>query len=129
MVLVWRAIDEDVNLFDRGQLQATSARDLFASALLSTRTPGDVYKSILLDRAPTFVGDEKIGDVPYRLVAAPVRSGAREGIVTVPLTNRQNEIEEQIDELDRRVRSAAVLFSLLGAAIGYWMAERIRGSR
>ena len=125
MVLVWRAIDEDVNLFARERLQATSARDLFASALLSARTPGDVYKSILLDRAPTFVGDEKIGDVPYRLAAAPVRSGAREGIVTVPLTNRQNEIEEQIDELDRRVRAAAVLFSLLGAAIGYWMAERI----
>jgi signal transduction histidine kinase len=125
MVLVWRAIDEDVNLFERGRLQATSARDLFASALLSTRTPGDVYKSILLEREPTFIGDEKIGEVPYRLAAAPVRAGGREGIVTVPLTNRQNDIEAQIDELDRRVRAAAVLFILLGAAIGYWMAERI----
>jgi two-component system nitrogen regulation sensor histidine kinase NtrY len=45
--------------------------------------------------------------------------------VTVPLTNRREEIEQQIDELDRRVRSAAVLFILLGAAIGYWSAERI----
>jgi nitrogen fixation/metabolism regulation signal transduction histidine kinase len=35
------------------------------------------------------------------------------------------EIENQIDELDRRVLFAAVLFSLFGAAIGYWMAERI----
>jgi signal transduction histidine kinase len=125
MVLVWRAIDEDVNVFDRGHLQATSARDLFASLLLSTRTPGDVYKSILIDRAPTFVGDEQIGDHPYRLAAAPVRAGGRDGIVTVPLTNRREQIEQQIDELDRRVRSAAVLFIFLGAAIGYWMAERI----
>ena len=39
MVLVARAIDEDVNLFERTHLQATSARDLFASQLLSTRTP------------------------------------------------------------------------------------------
>jgi nitrogen fixation/metabolism regulation signal transduction histidine kinase len=54
-----------------------------------------------------------------------VRAGGREGIVTVPLTNRREEIESQIDELDRRVRSAAVLFIFLGAAIGYWMAERI----
>ncbi|HEY7290594.1 MAG TPA: HAMP domain-containing sensor histidine kinase [Vicinamibacterales bacterium] len=125
MVLVWRAIDEDVNLFDRARVQATSARDLFASQLLSSRTPGDVYKSILLDRSPTFVGDEQIGDHPYRLAAAPVRAGGREGIVTVPLTNRREEIESQIDELDRRVRSAAVLFIFLGAGIGYWMAERI----
>src|SRR5262249_39395176 len=34
-------------------------------------------------------------------------------------------VEQQIDELDRRVRSAAVLFILLGASIGYWLAERI----
>jgi len=125
MVLVWRAIDEDVNVFDRTHLQATSARDLFASQLLSARTPGDVYKSILLDRAPTFVGDEQIGSNPYRLAAAPVRAGGRDGIVTVPLTNRREEIEQQIDELDRRVRSAAVLFIVLGAATGYWMAVLI----
>jgi signal transduction histidine kinase len=125
MVLVRRAVDEDVNLFDRSRLQATSARDLFASQLLPMRTPADVYKNILLDRLPTFVGDEKVGETRYRLAAAPVRTGGREGIVTVPLTNRQQQFEQQIDELDRRVISAAVLFSLLGAALGYWMAERI----
>ena len=125
MVLVSRAIDEDVNLFERQHLQATSARDLFASQLLSPRTPADVYRRILLDRLPTFVGDERVGDFPYRLAAAPVRAGGREGVVTVPVTNRQQDIEQQIDELDRRVVSGALLFSLLGAALGYWMAERI----
>jgi signal transduction histidine kinase len=125
MVLVRRAIDEDVNLFDRTRLQATSARDLFASQLLSPRTPGDVYRAILLDRLPTYVGHEQVGELPYQLAAAPVRSGGREGIVTVPMTNRQQQIEQQIDELDRRVLSGIVVFSLLGAALGYWMAERI----
>jgi two-component system nitrogen regulation sensor histidine kinase NtrY len=125
MVLVRRAIDEDVNLFDRTRLQATSARDLFASQFLSPRTPGDVYRAILLDRLPTYVGQEQVGELPYQLAAAPVRSSGREGIVTVPMTNRQQQIEQQIDELDRRVWSSIVLFSLLGAALGYWMAERI----
>jgi signal transduction histidine kinase len=125
MVLVRRAIDEDVNLFDRTRLQATSARDLFASQLLSPRTPGDVYRAILLDRLPTYVGQEQVGDLPYQLAAAPVRASGREGVVTVPMTNRTQQIEQQIDELDRRVLSGFVLFSLLGAALGYWMAERI----
>jgi nitrogen fixation/metabolism regulation signal transduction histidine kinase len=80
---------------------------------------------ILLDRAPTYVGDEDVGGSRYRLAAAPVRAGAREGVVTVPLANRTQEIDEQIDELDRRVLSAAMLFSLMGAALGYWMAERV----
>ena len=57
--------------------------------------------------------------------AAPIRAGGREGIVTVPLPLRQLEIERQIDTLDRQVIFGAVLFSLLGAGIGYWMAERI----
>ena len=125
MVLIRRAIDEDVNLFNRQRLQATSARDLFASQILSPRTPADVYRAVLLDRLPTFVTDERVGDFTYRLAAAPVRTGVREGVVTVPLANRQQDIEQQIDELDRRVLSGALLFSLLGAALGYWMAERI----
>ncbi len=121
MVLVGRAIDEDVNLFERSRLQATSARDLFVTGLLPTRTPGDVYLRIVLERLPSYVGLQQ----GYLLASAPVRAGGREGIVTVPVALRQQEIEQQIDELDRRVLFAAVLFSLLGAALGYWMAERI----
>jgi signal transduction histidine kinase len=125
LVLVGRAIDQDVNLFDRERLQATSERDLFASGLLTTRTPADVYRKIMLDRLPSFVGYEEVGESKYSLAAAPVRAAGREGIVTVPVTSREREIERQIDELDRRVLFAAILFSLLGSAIGYWMAERI----
>jgi signal transduction histidine kinase len=125
MVLVRRAIDEDINLFDRYRLQATSARDLFALQIVSSRTPAAVYRGILLEHLPTIVADERVGDFTYRLAAAPVRAAGRESVVTVPLANRQQEIEQQIDELDRRVLSGALLFSLLGAALGYWMAERI----
>jgi signal transduction histidine kinase len=122
MVLVRRAIDQDVNLFVGPQLTATSERDLFASGLLPRRTPSDVYRRIVLDRLPTFVGEQEAG---YLLAAAPVRAGGLEGIVTVPVPLRQPEIERQIDDLDRQVLSLAVLFSLLGATLGYWMAERI----
>jgi len=125
MVVVGRAIDQAVNLFDQARLQATSERDLFASGLLPTRTPADVYRKIVLERLPTFVGEEEVGGLRYLVAAAPVRAWGREGIVTVPQTLRQQEIEEQIDELDRRVLFASVLFVLLGAGLGYWMAERI----
>jgi signal transduction histidine kinase len=125
MLLVRRALDQDVNLFDRTQLQATSERDLFELRLLSTRTPGDVYQRIVLDRLPTYVGIEQVGDFQYYLAAAPVHAGGRERIVTVPATLRQQDIEQQIDDLDRRVLFGAVLFILLGGALGYWMAERI----
>jgi signal transduction histidine kinase len=125
MVLVRRAIDQDVNLFDGDSLQATSERPLFASRLLTSRTPGHVYRSIVLEKLPTTVSIEDVGGVPYLLAAAPVRAGNRAGIVTVPQPLRGQEVDDQRDELDRRVLSASVLFVLLGAALGYWMAERI----
>ncbi len=125
MVLIRRAIDQDVTLFEQSELRATSALEVFASGLLPRRTPGDVYRRIVLDRLPTFVGEQQVGDISYLVAAAPVRAEGREGIVTVPVTSRRDEAERQIDELDHRVLSAAVLFSLLGAALGYWMAERI----
>jgi nitrogen fixation/metabolism regulation signal transduction histidine kinase len=46
-------------------------------------------------------------------------------VLTVPFTLRQREIEREIDELDRGVQLGALVFILLGAGIGYWLAERI----
>jgi nitrogen fixation/metabolism regulation signal transduction histidine kinase len=125
MVIVGRAIDQAVNLFDDAELQATSERDLYASRLLPTRTPAGVYRAIVLDRMPTYVGTAEVGGSSYLVAAAPVRAGGREGIVTVPQTQQRQESERQTDELDRRVLTVAVLFVLLGAGSGYWMAERI----
>jgi nitrogen fixation/metabolism regulation signal transduction histidine kinase len=113
-----------VNLYNGPTLQATSERDLFESGFFPDRTPADVYRSLMLDRLPTFVSIEDVGG-RYLLAAAPVRAAGAERIVTVPQTLRQRELEAQIDELDRRVWSAFVLFVLLGAGLGYWMAERI----
>ncbi len=74
---------------------------------------------------PRTWGANPSGSFEYLVAAAPVRVQNRDAILTVPLTLRQQEIEAQIDELDRRVLLAAVLFIMLGAAIGYSMAERI----
>src|SRR5215468_10934461 len=125
MVLVSRAIDQDVNLFDGSSLEATSQRDLFASGLFSLRTPSMVYQQIVLERRPSFVGVEQLGNVPYRVASAPVREGGREGIVMVPLPLGQQQLDRQIDELDRQVIFWAVLFLILGAGAGYFFAERI----
>jgi nitrogen fixation/metabolism regulation signal transduction histidine kinase len=59
------------------------------------------------------------------IAAAPVRSGERDYILTVPLANRQRDIEDEIDDLDRGVLLASLCFIMLGAGIGLSMAERI----
>src|SRR5262249_21392766 len=100
MVLVHRAIDEDVNLFDRQRLQATSARDLFASQEFSSRTPSNVYRAIVIDRLPTFVGEETIGSASYSVAAAPVKAGSREAIGTLPRAHRPQALRQHSGEVD-----------------------------
>ena len=126
-VMVWisQVIDQDVNVFDGARLAATSELSLFASGVLPTRTPDDVYRAIVLERLPSFVRQDTIGRFTYTLAAAPVRGAGQERLLTVPLTSRQREIDREIDELDRGVHLAALFFILLGAAIGLSMAERI----
>jgi len=126
-VMVWisQVVDQDVNIFNGAELAATNQRDLFASGLLPTRTPEDVYRAIVLDRLPNYISQDVIGSVPYMLAATPVRSGGRDRVLTVPLALRLQEVEREIDDLDRGVHLAALFFILLGAAIGLSMAERI----
>ena len=125
MIWISQVIDQDVNVFQGPHLVATSELDLFESGLLPTRTPDQVYRAIAIQRLPNFVGEDRIGAVPYMIAAAPVRAGGEDAILTVPLANQQREIEREIDELDRGVHLAALFFILVGAAIGLSMAERI----
>ena len=125
LVFVSQVIDQDVNIFEGSQLVATSERDLFASGLLPTRTPDAVYNAIALAHAPSFVTEDAIGQQEYLVAAAPIRSAGADAILTVPLTSRQQEIERQINDLDRGILLGVTLLVLLGAASGFYIAERI----
>ena len=125
LVRIGQVIGQDVNIFDGANLVATSTRDLYASGVLPTRTPDMVYRAIVLDRLPSFVGEDAAGSLRYQLAAAPVRVGGRDVILTVPLASRQQEIEGQIDELNRRVLGSALFFAAVVGFIGWAIARGI----
>jgi len=125
MVQLSQILSQDINLFAGPRLFVTSAYDLFASGLLPTRTPAQVYRKIVLERMTSFVGEERIGDFSYLLAATPARAAGRDVILSVPLLTRRSDIEREIEDLERGIHLAAVLFILLGSALGLYMAERI----
>ncbi len=126
-VMVWISgvIGQDVNIFSGPYLTATSKRDLFESGLLPTRTPADVYRGIVLRRLASVLTEERVAEFSYGLAAAPIRAGEQQVILTVPLTLRQQETRRELDTLTRRLSLATLVFILVGAALGYTMAERI----
>ena len=126
MVWVSRLIDQDVNIFSGPRLLATSERNLFASGVLPVRTPADVYVPLQLRNEAATVASEQIGGAqPFLMAGTRMTLRQIDALLTVPLASRAQEIEAQIDTLDRRVLLAALLFILAGAGIGYSTAERI----
>ena len=126
MVWVSRLIGQDVNIFTGPRLLATSERNLFASGVIPVRTPSDMYVALQLQNEAAIVTSEQVGTAQPFLVAGTRMSVPQiNALLTVPLASRAQEIETQIDTLDRRVLLAALLFILAGAGIGYSMAERI----
>ncbi|MBI3047426.1 MAG: HAMP domain-containing histidine kinase, partial [Acidobacteria bacterium] len=125
MVWVSRLVDQDVNIFVGPRLLATSERNLFASGLLPTRTPADVYRTLELQNDAATVVREQIGTLNYLVAGTSIATQEFDAMLTVPLTSRELQIESQIDTLDRRVLLGALLFVLAGAIIGYALAERI----
>ena len=125
LVFVSQIIEQDINIFEGPLLRATSERDLFASGLLPTRTPAPVYNAIALAQAPTFVTEDAFGSQDYLVAAAPIRSAGADAILTVALASRQRDIERQIRNLDRGILLGVTLLVFLGAASGFYIAERI----
>jgi signal transduction histidine kinase len=127
MVWISRLISQDVNIFVGTRLTATSERTLFASGLLPTRIPADVYEGLTLRNEAAIVTRENVGPIDYIVAGTPLTASARldGATLTVPLTSRELQIEEQIDTFDRRVLLAALLFIIGGSWLGYRMAERI----
>jgi signal transduction histidine kinase len=126
MVWVSRLIDQDVNVFAGPRLQATSERNLFASGLLPTRTTAEAYHALELRREAATVTTERIGVSEHLVAATPLTVRQFDAaILSVPLTSRQREIDQEIESLDRRVLLSVLLFMIGGAGLGYVMAERI----
>lgn len=128
--LVWvaSAIRNDLDVFLKGRLHASSKRELYASGLLAPRVSGRTYRAIVLEGRPSFVGAERIGGFSYMVASVPVRLDAGEtGILSIPLALRQRETESTLADLDRAIRLASILFLAAAAALAHSMARRISG--
>ncbi|HKN46626.1 MAG TPA: HAMP domain-containing protein, partial [Candidatus Polarisedimenticolia bacterium] len=128
--LVWVAsiIRNDLDLFERGRLLASSKRELYSSGLLAPRVSGPVYRSVVLEGQPSVLRSERIGDFSYDVVSVPAHLDAAEpGILSIPLALRQREVEADLEDLDRTMRLASVVFLALAAVVARSMARRISG--
>ncbi len=126
--LVWASslIRNDLDVFDRGRMLASSKRELYASGLMLPRAAGSVYRSLVLEGQPLVLRPERIGSFSTLVVCVPVKLGGPEpGLLSIPQALRQREEEAALEELDRTIRLGTVAFLVVTALIGQAIARRI----
>jgi hypothetical protein len=78
-----------------------------------------VYEALTLRHQAAVVTRETVGPIDYIVRGTPSHADVHAiGTLTVPLTSRELQIEDQIDTFDRRVLLAALLFILAGRGSG-----------
>jgi signal transduction histidine kinase len=120
-------VSADVDLFSRGELVATSERELFDSGLLPARVPPTAYREVVLNRADHSIHRESVGAFQYFVVSVPIalERWREPGVLSLPLASRQREIDEQIQALNQTVLLAALCFFMIAAVLAYSLARRI----
>ncbi|HET7293999.1 MAG TPA: ATP-binding protein, partial [Vicinamibacteria bacterium] len=128
--LVWVAslIRNDLDVFEGGRLLASSKRELYASGLLPPRVSGGVYRDLVLEGRPSAIEDARIGALAYRVASVPLALGARPAaILSIPLALSERENQAVLEDLDRSIRLASIVFLVVAAGIARTMARRISG--
>jgi signal transduction histidine kinase len=128
--LVWVAslIRNDLDVFGRGRLVASSKRELYASGLLSSRLSGSVYRDLVLEAQPETLRTESIGRFSGLVAFVPVPlGGAEPAVLSIPLAVRQREQQATLDELDRAMKLSALGFLVIAGLAAHSMSRRISG--
>ena len=118
-----------VNLYGRSRLSASSEHALFTAGLLPTRLPGPVYSSLALRARNLYSLTNRVADVEYLELYAPLRLAGDDPaaeprlFVSLPLLAQQEEGQRQLTHLRRHaILVTAALFALL-AAVGTRLAQ------
>ncbi|MEM1206499.1 MAG: ATP-binding protein [Acidobacteriota bacterium] len=117
-------VQHQVNVYWGSRLWASSQEELFTSGLLPPRIPGEVYTRLALLGYDTGFRTQRTGDLDYLEVYAPLDvagiASSQQGLfLSVPLLEREEEVETELAILRRRAwLVTAALFLLLAAAGG-----------
>jgi hypothetical protein len=94
-----RVVGQEIHVYENGVLAATSKPELFDSALLQKRLPGEVDRDIVRGGQPFVVRRERLGarslPVAYARVDEP--GGPRDAVIAVPLVIEQRAFSRSVD--------------------------------
>ncbi len=113
-------VQVDINLYDpHGRLIRSTQPELFERYLLSSRMNGDAYREIIIESKRQVVNREKIAELSYHSLYAPVinNDGKLIAIVNIPYFTRDADISSDISSIIAAIINVYILL-LLAAILG-----------
>jgi len=130
-VVFWlsRVVRQDINLYRGADLMATSTPELYGSSLLNFRLSGETFRALYLDREPFRLSRERVGDLDYLTLSAPMRidRAGTFGVISIPLSAQSRLVARKVEELADAILISSFLTVLLLAVVGWLVARRISG--
>lgn len=130
-VVFWlsRVVRQDINLYRGADLMATSTPELYGSSILNERLDGPVYRALYLEREPFRLAQERVTDLDYETLNAPMRidrAGAI-GVISIPLASQSRAVARKVEELADAILISSCLTVFLLALVGWLVARRVSG--
>ena len=121
-------VSNDLELFDdSGELVATNVREDVDAGLLSRLAPADAYSRLVLADEDMLFHRPPGGLVPSAVSARLFLPAGRTGLVRVNLQNREAQVAAVLNDLDTRMRLAALSLLAVATMLAWLLARRISG--
>lgn len=121
-------VSNDLELFDEsGELVATNVREDVDAGLLSRLAPADAYSRLVLADEDMMFHRPPGGLVPSAVSARLFLPAGRTGLVRVNLQNREAQVAAVLNDLDTRMRLAALSLLAVATMLAWLLARRISG--
>jgi signal transduction histidine kinase len=121
-------VSNDLELFDEsGELVATNVREDVDAGLLSRFAPADAYSRLVLADGDMMFHRPQGALVPSAVSARLALPAGRTGLVRVNLQNRETQVAAVLNDLDMRMRIAALSLLAVATMLAWFLARRISG--
>lgn len=122
-----RRVGLDLNVYRGGELVQSSRPALVRDRLISTRLPGEAYRSLVYDGFRFTTTAEAVGRFPYAagFRALPDESGRPRYVISVPTLPEQERIEEEQARMVAYLFGALLLLVCIVLATAYALAQAL----
>jgi signal transduction histidine kinase len=120
-------VGQEIHVYEDGAVAATSKPELFDSALVAKRLPGEVDRDVVRGGKPVLVRTERLGSHPLPVAYARLteRGGPRDAVIAVPLVLEQRAFARSVDRLVEMLLLLTTALVLLLAASAAWIARSV----